>query len=275
MTEAFGTQEVCKNMKAFLLAQSSIIYGLLKNINLDSRATKLKVVLGSCCQTATAIAKLSDEPQYFLSECTILGRAFIEKIINFCYLLVCDNDEFERFMKYTVQKSYRKLDRSVIVGTSKMQMKFSGSIDINRNRLLQESLKEFTGPKGREITRWTKVKLEDRIRIITEKSKLKGGVFMLNLLNIYEDASEALHGTLYGCAFHIGAFEPNIDKNNPQEVRANIYKRTTLLLWTFGILFHVTVLLLSEKNDIKEAVDKSNQNDEKAHKLMKRVLGVK
>jgi hypothetical protein len=270
--KSFGTEEVRNSIKGFLIAQSSIIHYLFSQHKLDQRTEQIKVLLGSCCQTASAIAKLSDNPGFFLAECIILARAFMEKIINFCYLLVCDSDEFERFIKHTVQKSYRKLNRSMTVGDIKLGVKFTGKIDINSNKLLKESLEEFTSERGREKTHWTTVNLKDRIRIISERSKLNPHGFMMNLLSIYDDASEALHGTLYGCSFHTGAYEPNIDQNNPVEVKLNIEKNITLLLWGLGIAFHQGILLLSEKNDIKEIAEKSTHNFENSFELIEKAL---
>ncbi|HEB13488.1 MAG TPA: hypothetical protein ENI13_00735, partial [candidate division CPR3 bacterium] len=193
----FGTKDLTKQLHDFLLAESNLIKGVFSQ-KLDSKAEQIKVVLASCCNTATAIAKLCKNSEYFYAEAIVLARAFIEKIINFCYLLICDEEEFNKFLKHTVQKSYRKLDRSTQVGTLKLGMKFQGKIDIDSNPLLKEALEEFTSEKGKEKTRWTTKNLEKRIEIIFQRTSLNIGIFMLNTLSIYEDASETLHGTLYG-----------------------------------------------------------------------------
>jgi hypothetical protein len=55
---------------------------------------------------------------------------------------------------------------------------------------------KFTSERGREKTRWTDVSLSGRAAVVDAKVG-KTGLFMC-LLTVYADASEALHGTLYG-----------------------------------------------------------------------------
>jgi hypothetical protein len=116
-SKALGYDDITNKMRDFLLIECDIVYQVFKKAKtLDKRSSEVIVLLGSSCQTASAIAKLSEHPDVFLGECYILARAFIEKIINYCYLLVCDDAEHSRFIKHTIQKSYRKLDRKIIVG---------------------------------------------------------------------------------------------------------------------------------------------------------------
>jgi hypothetical protein len=271
----FGSSSIREGMKAFLYAESSIANGVC-HTELVDRAEKIKALIGSSCQTASAIGKLSDDVQYFLAECTMLARSFIEKVINFCYLIVCDQDEFDRFIKYSVQKSFRKLERSITVGDTKLGFKFMGDVDITSNKLLEEGLRDFTSEKGREKTRWTNVDLSERLKIINERAKISPAAFMMNLLTVYEDASEALHGTLYGCSFHTGAWEPGIDSGNPQDVRENIEKKATLLLLGLGTMFHLMIILLSRENqNFEEIVEKSTANYETAYQLLEKAMNKK
>jgi hypothetical protein len=267
----FGTEELAKHLKGFLLAESSLAKGLLSE-KLDQRSEQSKVLLGSCCQTAVAITKLCDEWKYFYSDAVILSRAFIEKIINFCYLLVCDKNEFDSFFKHTVQKSYRKLDRSISIGDLNLKMKFCGNIDLENSPLLKESLEEYTSKSGKEKTHWTSVSLENRIKLLSDRTNLNIGFFMMNTLIIYEDASESLHGTLYGCSYYTGAYEPNLDTTNPSEVEKNALKKVALLHWQLGLLFHETIILISEKNKINDILQGSKKNYKNVFGLMKRIL---
>ncbi len=229
-------------MRNFLLIECDIAYQVFKKAKtLDKRSSEVIILLGSSCQTASAIAKLSEHPDVFLGECYILARAFIEKVINYCYLLVCDDEEHSRFIKHTIQKSYRKLDRKIVVGENELGLKHSPISDSNANPILKDSISEFTSKSGKEKTRWTIKRLEDRIDTIQKNSKLKPIIFMMNVFSIYEDASEALHGTLYGCSFQGGYYNPNFDHTNSVEANKSIQKYTTMLLWNLVLLFHQAI----------------------------------
>jgi len=143
----------------------------------------------------------------FLSESYMLARALLEKLINYMYVLVCEEDEYQKYLNYTKQKGYRILNRSFIVGDQKAELRWSGSVNLDDNPELRDAVNQFTSGKGKAITRWTSLSLQERLAIIRDKGKIKIEGLMLSTLGIYDDASEALHGTLYGSAFHFGFFE--------------------------------------------------------------------
>lgn len=70
---------------------------------------------------------------------------------------------------------------------------------------ISAAIAKFTSDRGREKTRWTNISLPDRAAVI--EAKLGNTGLFMSLLTIYADASEALHGTLYGAVFHLGAYQ--------------------------------------------------------------------
>ena len=163
----FGTKEIANRISNYLLAQCSIIKGVLSK-DLDAKSNEIKIVLASSCNTATAIAKLSEDEDYFYAEAVMLARSFIEKIINFCYLLVCDKDEYAKFRKYNIQKPYRKLERTISIGNEEIKIAYQGKDDYSDNAELKDALDTFTSSKGKEITRWTTKSVNDRIKTLKE-----------------------------------------------------------------------------------------------------------
>ena len=133
----FGSKEISRHLSNFLLAQSSILKGVV-NQKLDERTEEVKIVLASACNTATAIAELGKEEEYFYNEAVMLSRSFIEKTINFCYLMVCDDKDFEKFMLHALYKSYKNLDRSRWTEKQKLSIKFKGKTDRENNPKLKK-----------------------------------------------------------------------------------------------------------------------------------------
>lgn len=272
--EADRAADLTNKMRDILLIESDIIHNLFKKSKtLDKRNSDIIVLLGSSCQTASAIAKLSEHPDMFLGECYILARAFLEKIINYCYLLVCEGDEYQRFFKYTIQKSFRKLDREITIDEHEIQLKYTGIHHFDSNPILKDAISAFTSKAGIEQKSWTTKILKKRISTILKNSKLEPAIFMTNVLSIYEDASEAVHGSLYGCTFQGGFYYPNFNHTNLAEGNKNLQKCTAFLLWGLVLLFHQTILLISENNQIDEYVNISNLNTDASYKIMKLVRG--
>lgn len=268
---ALGATDVTEGFKGFLLAESSIIKNLPPE-NLGKRASDVFVVLASCCTTSVAITTLGEKSNYFYSEVVVLARAFLERIINFCYLQVCSDDEYERFIAHTVQKSYRKLDRTVSVGDCSVGLKYMGDVDIESNPGLKKSLQEFTSKSGKEKTHWTSVNLLNRIATLKELADINIGFFLTTVLSIYEDASESLHGTLYGCSFHTWAYEAGVNHRNPKELEKNTQKHLALLYMALGVLFHETLIILSKKNSMEDAKKASKANLKTATELLASAL---
>lgn len=269
--ELFGTKEIANQIKHYLLAQCSIVKGILSK-DLDFKSNDIKIVLASSCNTATAIAKLSEEEDYFYAEVVMLARSFIEKIVNFCYLLICDKEEYDNFRKHTIQKAYRKLDRTISIGNEEIKIAYQGKDDYLSNQELRDAIGTFTSSKGKEITRWTKKSINDRIKILKEKSQINIGLFMLNTLSIYDNASESLHGTLYGCSYHTWAYDPSINHKDKEAIKINTFKNLTLLCWQLGEMLNETIVLLSKSSDLSEFVKASKNNSKNTLEIMKAII---
>ncbi len=265
--EIFGSKELSKYFNGFLLAQCSLMYGLFKK-KLRGRAEEIKIILGSACSTTTAITKLGEEPEYFYAETVMLARSFIEKIVNFCYLLVCEDKDFKKFLLHPLYKAYKNLSRSRKTEKEEMRIKFSGKIDLEKNPSLKRALTLF--PKDRMS--WTDLSIDKRVNYISKKTDINIGMFLLNTLSIYSDASEALHGSLYGCSFHTFAYDPTINHKNKEEVDVNLQKNLTLLYLQLGSMIHEVVKFLSKENNISDILNGSTKNDKNTVEIMKAAM---
>jgi hypothetical protein len=159
------------------------------------------------------------------------------------YLLVCDEKEYKKYLAYTKQKGYRILNRSFIVGEQKVELKWAGSVNLDEYPELKEAVNEFTNSKGKTIKSkmWTSLSLADRLATIRDQAKAKIEGLMFSTLGIYDDASEALHGSLYGVTFNYGFFEKI--PSSAQEL-AETYRNKLLFLFfalgtSIGTLFEV------------------------------------
>jgi len=169
----------------------------------------------------------------FLGESYMLARSLLEKLINYMYLLVCEENEYKKYLNYTKQKGYRKLNRNFIVGDRKVELKWAGSVNLDEYPELKEAVNQFTSSKGKAIPRWTSLSPAKRLEIIEDKGSIKIEGLMLSMLGIYDDASEALHGSLYGVTFNYGFFEGKIP-SNVQEFTETYRNKLLFLFFALG-----------------------------------------
>jgi len=268
--QIFGDKDLTKHLNGFLFAQAGILKEASKSRELTGRFDEMRVVLMSSVGVAIAIARLGTEDM--LNESTMLTRALLERLINFCYLMVCEEDEYKKYKAHSLQKSYRKLDRQITAGKHSFRVKYTGEIDVDSIPELKKALAQFTGPKGGEKTRWTDVDLSERVILIGEKSNIDERKWLLSLLSFYEDASEALHGTLYGSVFHTGFYEPGFNRGDAEAIERNAQKKLTLLYWQMGDIIADVITFLGERSRLSDFVKKSQENVKKTTEIMSFIL---
>jgi Family of unknown function (DUF5677) len=259
----------------FFAAQLTILKGVIPQIAED-RLAKAATLLISCGQTGAALLQLAAQTDTFTGESVMLARAFIEKITNFCYVGVCDDQEFRAFLLHPIYKHFHNLgaptmEEDIDVFVENKEVRRKKQEELRKLPIVQEALSIFSETKGR--LSWTKKTLEQRIDSIMKWGKLLDVFFTLSKLEYYSDASEALHGSLYGCTFNVGVFDPDFDRRKEGELEKKLYKDNACVLLHLGMLVHESFTLISYSNDIAEFWDFSYRNRGSAINLLYHILG--
>lgn len=256
----------------YLAAELHLLHDFCKT-NLSGRAKTAIVVAASACSTGNAIFLLSKNPDYFYSETIMLARSFLEKISNYCYLQICSELEFESYLAYPFYRSYHNAERIKYAGNHKVSLKYMGQDSMLENPQIRDALSKFSSTNPR--MKWSKLSLDEKIAKITEASKISPAIFLISSLATYSDASEALHGTLYGCALSTGVYIPGTDNSSPEKIKENTLKSTALLYIQMGTLIHKLLSMFSEMPEIKPLFAASKKNDGEALSIMKLIFNKK
>lgn len=223
----------------------------------DRRVASLYPLLFSMHSTGLSVRLLA--MHRYLNECFMLSRALLERLINYVYLLFCDEKDYSSYLAYTKQKGFRILNRSVTAGDLKAELRWLGSIDLSKEPELKQAVELFTSKKGRQITRWTSLSLSKMLAVIVEKGGIEIGFLMFAILGIYDNASEALHGTLYGSTFHIGAFTGKTPSTK-NELAKTWNEQFTMLFLMLGTCIHSLIQAVHKVLPIEEIKNRSMQN---------------
>jgi Family of unknown function (DUF5677) len=200
-----STQAGAQILAQFLDGQVTRLVESVSAINNSNkpRVARLYAIYSAIIEDAISIKLLCENAR--TNQAYIVSRAMLERLTNFCFLQLCTDAEFLDYVDYSLNKAGRRLDRSIEAGGQlKARIALNGG-EFELPAEISAAITKFTSEHGREKTRWTNVSLPDRAAVIEVKLG-NTGLFM-SLLTIYADASEALHGTLYGAAFHLGAYE--------------------------------------------------------------------
>lgn len=186
---------------------------------------------GSSCQSI----RRNHSPGYETRDCFILARSVIESLINCCYVLAEGPATARKAIRHARQKSYRDLKRNSEIASSRISMSIDTTPSVEEIAGLAEDLAEFSQRSGQEDRQWTKLSVDDRIRIAGEKF----GDSVLTKLHVarfavYRHSSEIIHGSFFGAAFWGGFIGTSGPPKSEEEFLNNVGNWHWLIL--FGVI---------------------------------------
>lgn len=240
-----------------LLLQQLLLFKKVALMTLSGKKNDIKILIASACSAATALCKLARHQDYFFAEAMMLARSVIEKITNFCYLTVCSDGEYERFMLHPYYRMYHNFDRSKSSGKKSIEISYSGKEEIEKDPRVIKALRLFSKQDHR--LSWSEKSIDKKVSFIGSRTDIKIEFFLLNTLVIYSDASEALHGSFYGCVEHLGVFEPNLDIDDREAVKLRILKKTALLFMQLSAMIHEVIKYMALEDDLENILKESDK----------------
>lgn len=161
-----------------------------------------------------------------MSESYVIAKTYLERMVNTCYLMVCDDDEREAYLGFSLQK--------IQDGVTSRKKVYEAMADIANIPMLanipepDKAAEKYTKTRSREICRWAIQSTEKRIAYIKARCpEFNDTLFLDAVRYISGDASEAAQGSLYGALFHTGMFfgsqNPVIGENYLNGLREMIY----------------------------------------------------
>lgn len=232
-----------------------------------SRLTNIHPLLLVSVHTAESMIVLVRKQ--YANEVIVVARSFIERIINICYLLVCDDIDFNNHVDYSMQKAYRTFCRKVDT-ISSLGIKIV--IPEPKGQLLQ-ALEKYTRKSGKEIYRWTELSFSERLGFVQEKTGTLFEAFTVSSCkNIYEDASEISHGSLYGALFIIGIFQ---GADSSEAVAQSINYYLSIVFFVCGLLINNLLQVIKDYKlfEVESLLAKSKRNGSIAADAIKAAAG--
>jgi hypothetical protein len=107
-----GTSKGAQRLAGFLDDQIRALIALEPAVreSLNPRVAKLYPLYAAIIEDAISIRLVGGDSR--TNQAYILERALFERLINFCFLQLCTEEEYKHFLDYTLNKVARRLDRS-------------------------------------------------------------------------------------------------------------------------------------------------------------------
>lgn len=259
----WGTQEFSNHLFKYYHKQSDLLEEMYKyqfeelKKNPNERVDSLYLLLYSMYDTAQSVGILA--VNHKINECYMLSRVLLERIVNYIFLLYCEEEDYKRYLAYTKQKSYRNLNRNIKVGELIAGIKWTGKIDLDNDPSLKKAVDLFTSKKGNPISGWRNKTIDQMLLVISQRSEIDIKPLMLGKLAIYDDASEAMHGTLYGTIFQIGLFSTGNIKTKRQ-IASSIHGQLSLLFFALGSCIDTLIVAINKVFSVEEIKERSKEN---------------
>ncbi|MBI4798269.1 MAG: hypothetical protein HY794_05960 [Desulfarculus sp.] len=178
-------------------------------------------------------------------------------------------------MDYSHQKSYRLFNREIIINEKRFSLKHSDEIDLAQYPELWAAIEKFSSKRGRPITRWSKTSIEEKLKVIDQRGLIDIAILMISLNTFYDDCSEALHATIYGCIFHGGAYQPGFIPGNLDQAVKHHKEMLTTIFFLVGLLLREVNIYVSNKMDLKDINKMANDCGKQIEQTMKVSLKAK
>jgi hypothetical protein len=107
------TEEGCELLAEFLDSQINRLVELEPDLRCSEvgRMSSIHPLYSSIIEDCISIRVLGENGR--LNQAYILTRAFLKRLINYCFLQIAPNHEYENFMDYSKNKAGRRLSRSM------------------------------------------------------------------------------------------------------------------------------------------------------------------
>lgn len=233
------------------------LISLIEKHGSPKRLAKLDALLFALLTNSGSIVQLL---QYAaIPEAYLISRSFFEKCVNYCYLNVCSEDQYDNQLSWTRQKMLRAL-----YTRQKAYKNINSDIplpEISELIKINKDLEKFTGKKGGEKPNWTEIPIHQRIRVIKESvDSFPNEMYLLTMNVVYEYASEVAHGTLYGALFHVDDFWGK--KGSLDDNMKRLVSMSKELLFFLGYLVNGIIEVVSTIIPAKELLKVSKDNYE-------------
>lgn len=189
-------------------------------------------------------------------EVYIISRALIENLITYYYISCSDKEIVENYFDlYLKQKQYRKLNTTILdKRDKKVIVKASHIPEIEDDPELKKAIGKYTSAKGKPKTRWTSDNIEKMLDKIEEDPDVNTNMLRVGVNIIYSDASEALHGTSYGCVFPFGLATLG-SSFNPITIKKDFHGSMYIPL------FYIPLLILWHAKNVAKSISEFDEDE--------------
>lgn len=229
---------------------------LLKHPNHTLDAVQIRAyqaLLRSLEISSSSILKLTQKTNEHIRDCYSIARSVVETSINLAFIAAGGLPAAEEARKHSLRRSYQDLDKKLVSGTLIARIPATALDDPKRHEEMLSTLKALEVDITVKRKEWTPLSVPKRLESLS--IKLGDDVTSLlvhSYLLIYQDASEVLHGSVYGCFLWRGL-------TTDQEVA--LQDSAFKVLFATGVSFNRGMAAIGRAHEMRDVQDAADRFD--------------
>ncbi len=190
-----------------------LVLGQVSDSNQSSITDRVVVHMALCGNLSLRrVLELTESPDIGrIRDSYILMRSVVETLTNAAYVSSSGEDIAHKAIRH-VESRY-VLERKVEFGSSSDFRVVLQNVGDTEASNYSELADEFFSKRG-SIKNWTDLSLPERIKVIASFHPKAAFLLSAAYTSIYSDASEVLHGSLFGCVRLISGWSPGVERGH-------------------------------------------------------------
>jgi hypothetical protein len=224
--------------------------------NWPGAAPDLPRVLIRCYQAMLRAMEISGSSMLRLTEpiddhvrdCFPIARSIIEIGVNLAYIAAMGEETAEQARRHSLWRSVTDLERRREFGTLKLHHRARSLDELDNIPGMRDAV-DWIARQGPDVPRrleWTALSVPQRIAVVLEKLGV-GTVLAHAYFHHYGDASEVVHGSVYGC------FLSPEGTIRDQEVAR--HDQAFALLLSCGMVINEAVVAIGTAHELDQVLD--------------------
>jgi hypothetical protein len=201
--------------------------------------------------STSSVLRLTEPVDDHVRDCFPIARSIIEIGVNLAYIAAMGEKAAEQARRHSLWRSVTDLERRREFGALKLHHRARSLGELDDIPGMRDAV-EWIAHQGPDVPRrrdWTDLSVPQRIAVVLEKlgvgTELAGAYF-----HLYGDASEIVHGSVYGCFLSPGGLIRD------QEV-ARHDQAFALLLWC-GMVINNAIVAIGTAHGLDQVLEAAN-----------------
>jgi hypothetical protein len=152
--------------------------------------------------SASSLLRLTEPIDDHVRDCFSISRSILETAVNLTYIAAMGDEFAERAPLHSLQRSVQDLERGLTIGGLEFHHRARALDNPDEVPGLRSEIERLARAETERSMsqRWTLLSVPQRITAVIEQFDMKvGGTLAHAYFYIYANASEILHGSVYGC----------------------------------------------------------------------------